>query len=131
MSRLGFETQTLGLFWTTTSILLPCLGERKNEHRLVLEPFVGNCNRAHSLYSHCYCITKQVKTIARAYTPFIIIRIESHEITVYTLFRTERTKPIPCPAARPRTTSSPGRFSLALEVGREKGSQGKAPWGRG
>ena len=27
-----------------------------NARHLVLKPFVGNCNRANSPYSHCFCI---------------------------------------------------------------------------
>ena len=97
----GYRRATQGLkprpcFGQQLQFYCPVQDKGKNEHRLVLEPFIGNCNRANPRYSHCYCIIKQVKTI----------RIESHEITVYTLFRTERIKPMPCPAAHPGTTSS-------------------------
>ena len=71
---------------------------------IVLKPFIGNCHRANSRYSHCFCIlgviTKYNSHVAKQINRSGNTLLQTH--TKYTPFRTERTKTIPGPAAHPR-----------------------------
>ena len=71
---------------------------------IVLKPFIGNCHRTNSRYSHCFCIlgviTKYNSHVAKQINRSGNTLLQTH--TKYTPFRTERTKTIPGPAAHPR-----------------------------
>ena len=71
--------------------------KQKNTRRLVLKPFIGNCNRTNLRYRLLYTWEEtrfilQIKSIVRAIPCW-----QTH--TMYTLFRTERSKTTPCPVA--------------------------------
>ena len=69
--------------------------------RLLLKPFIGNYNnRTHSRYSHCFCIVgEQTNFLKKSkHIPFLGKACAK----LYTLLRSKRPKPAPCPAAHPR-----------------------------
>ena len=83
MSRWGFETPAR--FRTTTSILLPCLGQSSKCMPFCLKPFTDDFNKANSRYSHCFrlleCkLVSSVNQVNFAANTLFLIRADSHEI---------------------------------------------------
>ena len=84
-----------------------CLQDKEeNARRLVLKPFVGNCNRANSRYSHCLCIQNSsmksnrscriyhfnrltrnhIPWLRQTHTKFSIYPVQDREVKNHTLF---------------------------------------------